>query len=163
MKSEPTTPPFTLRPVCPEDEQFLFTLYASTRYEELAPLDWGEAQRTVFLRVQFAAQQRDYAARFSAANDRLVLVDDTPVGRFWVERSADEVFGVDMALLPAARNYGIGTRLLKDLIAEARATGRTFRFSVLKQNVKARRLYERLGFVIIGDRGTHFRMEYQGQ
>ena len=50
------TPSITLRPIGPDDEAFLYRVYASTREEELAPLGWNEAQKTAFLRMQFTAQ-----------------------------------------------------------------------------------------------------------
>ena len=151
----------TLRPVRPDDKDFLFQLYASTRAAELAPLDWGETERTVFLRMQFDAQCRDYAARFPAAGHQLILLDNERAGRIWVARSVEEIRLVDIALLPSACGLGIGTRLLKELIAEAAAAAKPLRLSVPKHNEAARRLYERLGFTLTGEMTTHFRMEHK--
>ena len=49
-------PEITLRCIAPEDEPFLYRVYAGTREEELAPLGWDEAQKNEFLRMQFSAQ-----------------------------------------------------------------------------------------------------------
>ncbi len=163
MKTEPTNPPVTLRPVDPADEPFLFTLYASSRADELAPLGWGETQRTVFLRMQYAAQQRDYGARFDVAGHQIIIVAGRDAGHIWVERNAEEIRVVDLALLPSARGSGVGTYLFNNLIAEAGQAGLPLRLSVPKHNTGGRRLYERLGFKIIGEISTHFRMEYSKQ
>ncbi len=45
----------SLRPASPEDEHFLLKLYASTRQEEMALLNWPEGQKEAFLRMQFNA------------------------------------------------------------------------------------------------------------
>ncbi len=163
MNVQGYAPAYALRPARPDDQAFLFKLYATTRAEELAPLGWGEMQRTVFLRVQFDAQRRDYAARFPAAGHQLILVADEPVGRIWVARTDEEIRLVDLALLPSTRRHGLGTRLLADLIAEAAAAGKPLRLSVPKHNTAARRLYERLGFALTGEIGTHYRMEHGGK
>jgi len=52
---------------------------------------------------------------------------------------------VDLALLPADRNAGIGMFLMRQVCAEAAQAGKPVRLSVLK-NSRAVRWYERLGF-----------------
>ncbi|HEX8071198.1 MAG TPA: GNAT family N-acetyltransferase [Pyrinomonadaceae bacterium] len=160
--NEQTPPPaLTLRPVAPEDEGFLFTLYASTRADEFAPMGLSEAQLAPLLRMQFEAQRRAYNARYPAAGHQLILLDGQPAGRIWVAREADAFTLVDIALLPAARGGGLGTRLIKDLIAEADSAARPVRLTVLKSNDGARRLYERLGFVVTADLGVYWEMEHR--
>ena len=156
-------PAITLRPVSPDDQEFLFQLYASTRAAELDPLGWGETQRTVFLRAQFEAQRRDYTARFTDTGHEIILADGERAGRIWVARNDEEIRLVDIALLPAFCGRSIGTRLLKELIDEATAAGKPLRLSVPKHREAARRLYERLGFTVTGEIATHFRMEYKKQ
>jgi ribosomal protein S18 acetylase RimI-like enzyme len=163
MNEHGHAPAVTLRPARPDDQDFLCQLYASTRATELALLDWGATQRAVFLRAQFDAQRRDYTARFAPDGHQLILLDGQPAGRIWVARDDEEIRLVDLALLPSARGQGIGTHLLTDLIAEAAAAGKPLRLSVPKHNEAARRLYERLGFTVTEDIGTHFRMEHRGK
>jgi predicted GNAT family acetyltransferase len=67
---------------------------------------------------------------------------------------------VDIALTPPYRGRGLGTRLLRGLIAEAEQSGRPLSLHVETHN-PARRLYERLGFRPAGDSGeVYLRMEY---
>jgi ribosomal protein S18 acetylase RimI-like enzyme len=161
MDMQGSDPAITLRLVGPADEEFLFQLYASTRADKLAPLGWSPAQQTTFLRQQFDAQRRDYQARFPAAGHQLILVADRPAGRIWVARADAEIRLVDLALLPAAQGGGVGTQLLRSLIDEATQTSRPLRLSVLKNNHRAARLYERLGFAVIGDTPTYLQMEHR--
>ena len=44
-------PTATFRPIAPEDEDFLYRVYASTREDELALLDWDDDQKESFLKM----------------------------------------------------------------------------------------------------------------
>jgi ribosomal protein S18 acetylase RimI-like enzyme len=150
----------TLRPIRPEDEGFLFQVYASTRLDELAALGWSAVQREAFLRMQFRAQQQSYLAQFPKADFTIILYDEYPIGRLYIERRAHEVRGIDIALLPEYRQAGIGTAILQGLLAEAARDGKPFRIHVEKLN-RAQRLYERLGFTTIEDDGAYRAMEWR--
>ena len=67
---------------------------------------------------------------------------------------------VDIALLPDYCNRGIGTSLLRGLQSEAAAAGKPLRIHVERFN-PALRLYERLGFHPIADRGVYLFMEWR--
>jgi ribosomal protein S18 acetylase RimI-like enzyme len=67
---------------------------------------------------------------------------------------------VDITLLPEHCGAGIGTGILRDLLAEAAAAGKPVRIHVERQN-PAWRLYERLGFAPIEDKGVYYLMEWR--
>ncbi len=146
------------RPITLEDLSFLFQVYASTRLEELALTDWNEAQKAAFLQMQFTAQHRHYQQYYAAADFLLILQDDIPIGRFYVARGEDEIRIVDIALLPEYRRGGIGATILRDLFAEADAAGKPVRIHVEKFN-PALRLYQRLEFMLVEDKGVYLFME----
>ena len=148
-----------LRPVEPEDETFLFDLYASTRADEMAQWGWNEAQQAAFLSLQFNGQQASYRMQFPQAVHRLILFNDQPVGRMIVLSTDEEVRLVDISLLAEHRNLGIGSRLIRDLCAEAAGQGKPCRLRVLKSNPAAVRLYLRLGFAPDGESDTHIQMK----
>jgi ribosomal protein S18 acetylase RimI-like enzyme len=148
----------SLRPITPDDEAFLLHVYANTREEELASVPWSAAEKEAFLAMQFNAQHRSYQENYPQASFQLILRDDRPIGRLYVDRRPDEICIVDIALLPSYRRQGIGSRLLKDLAAEADQAGKPLRIYVEKFN-PALRLYERLGFAQIGDTGVYYQME----
>ena len=150
----------TFRPIRPEDADFLYEVYASTRQDMLAALGWTAAQGDAFLRMQFHAQDQSYRTQFPNADFLIVLLQERPIGRLYVERRADEILGIDIPLLPAYRQAGIGTAILHDLFAEAARVGKPFRFHVEKMNVRARRLYERLGCTVLTDDGMFLFMEW---
>ena len=157
-----TTATLALRPIGPEDQPFLYEVYASTRLEELAPLGWSAEQQAAFLTQQFNAQHQYYHANYAGADFQIILVNDQPAGRLYVDRRVNEIRLIDIALLPEYRDGGIGSRLLKDLLAEAAQAGQLVSIHVEKFN-PALRLYERLGFSIIDDRGVYWFMQWKPQ
>jgi ribosomal protein S18 acetylase RimI-like enzyme len=147
-----------LRSIAPDDRDFLYRVYASTRYEELAPLNWDAATVDGFLTMQFNAQHLDYQGNYPNASFDLILQDDVPIGRLYVDRRPDELHIIDIALLPEYRNQGVGSAFLNQLIAEAEVSNLPVRIYVERFN-PALRLYTRLGFQPIGDTGVYFLME----
>lgn len=148
-----------LRPVVPEDEQFLYEVYAATRAEELAQIPWNEDQLKMFLKMQLGARDQSYRMHYPEIDDRIILVNEQAAGRLIVVRRDEEIRLADVALLPEHRGRGIGTTLVKDLLGEAKSSGKPLRLQVEKPNVQARSLYERLGFTTTGENMTHFQME----
>jgi GNAT superfamily N-acetyltransferase len=134
-----------LRAATDADEPFLRAVYAQARAEEVAAFGWPPAEVHAFLTIQFDAQRRHLRAAYPASVDAIVVVDGVPAGRLWVDRGADAVTVIDLALLTAHRGAGTGGRLLRDLQADAAARGVPVRLRVLRTS-RARHLYERLGF-----------------
>jgi ribosomal protein S18 acetylase RimI-like enzyme len=109
--------------------------------------------------MQFKAQRQGYATEYPDAEHRIILVDGREAGRILVSRSELEILLVDLSLLPVHRGFGIGTRLIRDLLSEGVTTGRPVRLQVAASNPQAIRLYERLGFLKVADYGVYFQME----
>ena len=151
----------TLCDMTPQDTDFVFDVYASTREEEMALVDWADDQRDAFLRMQFDAQHRHYLEHFADATFQIIVADGAPCGRLFVDRRADEIRIIDIALLPAWRNRGIGTSLLCDLLDEARRTGLPVTIHVERYN-PALSLYRRLGFRAVERRenGVHLLLRW---
>jgi GNAT superfamily N-acetyltransferase len=151
-------PEITLRPVGSSDRDFLLHVYASTREEELAPVPWTDTEKTAFIEQQFEAQHSHYREHYAGASLDVVEWDRAPAGRLYVARWSDEIRIIDIALLPEFRGRGIGTRLITQLVDEGRRRRKRVSIHVEKVN-PALRLYKRLGFVVVGDRGLHLLME----
>lgn len=155
-----TTPSITLRPVAPADAEFLYRVYAHTRYEELAPLCWPAPEVEAFLRMQFRAQDTYYHTHYTSARFDVIVCAGEPVGRLYIDRRSDEIRVIDIALLPECRGKGIGTHLLTDVLTEATAAGLPVRIHV-EVNNSARHLYQRLGFVRTGTTDVYDLMEWR--
>lgn len=149
------------RAVTADDDAFLLSVYASTRADELAQVPWSQEQREAFLKWQFELQQRDYTERFPGAEYNIILIDNQPAGRIWIGRDEEEIRLLDIALLPEFQNRGAGTLLVRQLIDEAKSTGKRLRHMVFVLNNNAQRFYERLGFGVIDDLGGYKHMEWK--
>lgn len=144
----------TLRPVGPDDQNFLIEVYASTRADEMAMVPWTDEQRQAFVQWQFAAQQDHYAKQYPGASHDIIMVDDRPVGRFYVARLDHEIRIVDLTVLPAERNAGVGSYLLKQLLDEADRIDKMTRIYVEDFNPSVA-LFKRLGFAVSEQNGFH--------
>lgn len=153
--------PVTLRLATEADAEFLCAVYASTRAEELAVTGWTDAQKAAFCRQQFDAQTAHYRAHYTGAEYSIVECGGVPVGRLFLARWEKEIRIMDIALLSEHRGAGIGTTLLRELQAEASASSRTLTIHVEKFN-PALRLYQRMGFYPIEDKGVYLLMEWKG-
>ena len=151
----------TLRPVSADDLPFLCAVYASTREQELTAVAWDAAQKAAFLDMQFRAQHTYYLAHYPDAAFDVILINHQPAGRLYIDRATSEIRIVDIALLPEWCNRGIGSALINVLQGEAAAAGKPLRIHVERFN-PALRLYERLGFQQIEDRGVYLFMEWRG-
>jgi len=147
------------RPVTGEDRPLLFEIYASTRAEELKLVPWTAEQKLAFVRQQFEAQDSYYREHYRDTTWEVVLADGVPAGRLYVARWPEEIRVIDIALLPAHRGRGLGTRLLTEVFDEARSAGKPVRIHVEVMN-PARALYERLGFRQVADQGVYLMMEW---
>jgi ribosomal protein S18 acetylase RimI-like enzyme len=147
-----------LRAAGDADRTFLAQVYASTRADELALLPWTGEQKAAFVAHQFEAQDAHYRLHYDGAAFDVIEVDGEPAGRLYVHRGPSEIRIVDIALSPSYRGRGLGTHLLRALIAEADDGGRKLSIHV-ELNNPARRLYERLGFRPAGEHGLHLLME----
>ncbi|WP_134682955.1 GNAT family N-acetyltransferase [Brevibacillus migulae] len=150
------------RLVIPEDEPFLFSVYASTREEEMALWGWNEADKLAFLRMQFQMQLQSYERQYPNHVHQLILVEEAQAGRMMTAKTKDALVLVDLSLLPVFRGKGFGTRILQELQQEAFGTSLPIRLHVQSES-PAIQLYKRLGFQELGEPSVYVSMEWTPQ
>ena len=148
------------RSITTNDLPFLRQLYASTRAQEMDMLDWTHAQKDAFISLQFEAQHDYYTRQFSKAEFLIVEWHAQPAGRVYIDRRATEIRLVDIALLPAFRNRGLGGSLMEELLHEGQSSMLPVTIHVEKNN-PAMHLYTRLGFKAIEEQGVYDLMKWQ--
>ncbi|MFZ4649848.1 MAG: GNAT family N-acetyltransferase [Rubrivivax sp.] len=141
---------FSLRPARPDDLELTYriTENAMRPYVEATWGSWVEEE-----------QRAKHVLNYRAETHQVVLVDSEVAGLLAVEEHADHVWLVKVYLFDAWRNQGIGRRLVEHVIARGRALSKPVRLRVLRVNVRARNLYESLGFRVIEERPERFIME----
>ena len=140
-------PDYQLRQATNADADFLYRLHVAAMRDLVARV-WGWDD---------AWQERFFAVHFDPTHSRIVVVDGEDVGVIAVEWSATDAFLANIEILPEYQGQGLGAALVNGIITQAEACNLPVRLQVLKIN-PARRLYERLGFVVTGETETHFQM-----
>jgi ribosomal protein S18 acetylase RimI-like enzyme len=116
-------------------------------------------------------QMANYIEGWGRAGDAGFIAEagDEAVGACWLRRFSasqpgygflgEDVPGIGLAVRPAHRRRGVGTRLLAAVIELARERGiAALSLSVAQGNEQARRLYERAGFAPVGREGGSLTM-----
>jgi ribosomal protein S18 acetylase RimI-like enzyme len=138
---------FSFRPSTAQDYAWLWALKRLTMrpYVEQMWSGWDDD-----------AQEEFFRANFNPATIRVIVVDGRDVGLLHVEREPAEIFLANIQLLPEFQNRGLGSAVVRSVLADAEAHRLPVRLQVLKSNRAARRLYERLGFQLTGETSTHY-------
>ncbi len=153
-----------LEPVREEHLPAMRAIYGSTRKEELSRVPhWSEEMKTAFIDQQFCAQHTYYLENYKGAEFLAIRKDNAIIGRLYLDRDfgGREIRIIDIALLPAWRNKGIGTGILEDLKREAENRQRPLSIHVESFN-PAKKLYEKLGFRMVSEtNGVYHLMEWR--
>jgi len=149
-----------LRPERPEDHDFRFRLFCDSRLPEWYVIELDAAVRDQLMRHQFVAQTTTYRQRFPRARFDIIELGGEPIGRIVVNRPGTMVHIVDHAIVPALRNRGIGTAIMRALMQEAQDAGLPVRLKVASSNDPSMKLYLRLGLVPIETIPAYIEMQW---
>jgi ribosomal protein S18 acetylase RimI-like enzyme len=143
---------FRLRPTASTDFPFAWPLYR----ELMQPL-------TVELlgRWNETGQKRVVEAALAQEGTFIIALDGSDAGWLQVSESSDSVYLGQLYLAPGSQNRGIGTVIVTELMDKARGAGKTLNLDVMKNN-RARFLYQRLGFQVIGESEHKLHMRWRG-
>lgn len=148
---------FTIRPLTAADEPFLWEmLYQAIHVPE------GQAPppRSILQEPRIAHYVAGWGHQPGDLGFAAVDAAARPVGATWLRlfTPADPGYGyvddktpeLSIAMLPGYRGKGLGSRLINTLLEAARGQYAAVSLSVAPDNA-AMRLYERLGFVTVGE------------
>lgn len=140
---------------CPQisqsDDDFLLSLYASVREEEMSLVPWTDEQKFFFVKSQFEAQTTHYRSTYPDGNFLLIVLDGERVGRVYHCELEDEHRIIDITVAPEFRGRGIGTEIIRGIIESTSKPVRIY----LETNNRSAGLFERLGFSMIHDEGFY--------
>jgi ribosomal protein S18 acetylase RimI-like enzyme len=149
----------SLRASIPTDWDFLKRVFESTRTDEFRAAGLDAQTIRDLLDQQFSMQDAYYRRHYSNGRFDIVLIGDKEIGRLYHDwnSGSGEARVIDIALLPSWRGAGIGTRLMKAVVAEAARRAMAVGLYV-EFNNPVRALYRRLGFEGIGENGIYEQM-----
>ena len=140
----------TLRNARPEDIEFLFSLLK---------VALGLYVEQTYGMCQEAEQHARFIAATRPETHQIVEIEGQPIGCLAVEWLPDHVKLNRVLLAPGVQGRGIGSRLVRLVLAEAHTAHLPVRLRVFKVN-PAQRLWRRLGFSVVGETETHWLMEH---
>jgi ribosomal protein S18 acetylase RimI-like enzyme len=142
-------PAYRIRPATLRDTGFLAdVVLAATAAQGRLPDAFDEPK----WRKGFTESTREQVrGEVAGSTTSVIELGGDPVGRLRVTRSPDRIELSGIQLLPRVQGRGIGTAIIEDLKAEAKAAGVPLDIAVEKDNPRARRLYERLGCVKVAE------------
>jgi len=139
----------TYRAALPEDYSFLFGLHKAAMrvYVEDTFGPWDEDWQETYFR-----------SRFDPALLQIIQLNGEDAGVLFIQERHEELFIANLEILPKFQRRGIGTAVIHDVITAAKRRGKPVALQVLKSNIPARNLYQRLGFGVTGENETHYIM-----
>ena len=138
---------YTMRQVTEADYAFLFHLH-KVSMKDYVSQTWGWDEMV---------QQTLFRERFEPAHLQIVVVDGRKVGVLSVKQQPDTLVIANLQIFPDSQKQGLGTAIIRELLWQASQQGISVSLQVLKVN-PALKLYERLGFTVIGETDTHYLM-----
>ena len=137
-----------LRPATADDLPFAFAVKRAAVGPYVAQVwGWDEDFQRAFHAADWAVRRPD-----------VVELDGVAVGTIEVHAHPAGIDLGEFYLLPPYQRRGIGSELLRRVLARADAEARTVRLQFLKVN-PVRSLYERHGFRVVGETNTHYLAE----
>ncbi len=107
-------------------------------------------------------QRQNFSETTDPAAHEIVELNGEPIGCLLVTKHADYIELDRVFVLPEHQNCGIGAGLVREVLDAAVRDGKVVRLQVFRMN-PAVRLYERLGFVRVGETETHVIMSHAAQ
>jgi len=149
---------YRVRPATADDAAFLANVVIeATRAQGRLPDDFGERQ----WREDFGDWTiKQIRGDIPDSTTSVVEVDDEPAGRLRIARTASHTELCGIQLLPGIQHHGIGAAIIEDLKEQATAAGLPLELDVEKDNPDARKLYERLGFVPVGETAQEYKLRW---
>lgn len=98
---------------------------------------------------------------WSRPETQVIALGNTLCGYFCVVEQLEGPFVYELVIGPEFQGMGIGSLLLKQLQQKAGAQNKPVNLEVLHKNLRAKALYEKLGFIVTSQSETHFQMRWQ--
>lgn len=129
---------YSFRQATMDDYEFLYSLHVQALRPYVEKL-WGWEE----------TWQREYFERkFDPQNRQIIQIEGQDAGVLVVQQCKGQTYIALIEILPEFHGRGVGTTIIKDLCNQAHKRNEVVTLHVLRSNVPARRLYERLGFEV---------------
>lgn len=139
-----------LRTATSEDFGFLFHLHKITQMAYIEAIwGWNEENQLEYHRTSYGT-----------AETCIIQLDDEDIGVLSLIRHDGYIFMQRLEILPEYQRRGIGSQIIRFVVEQASEQEKSVSLHVFKSN-PAHELYEDLGFYIVSETETHYRMLWE--
>ncbi|WP_445369300.1 GNAT family N-acetyltransferase [Methylomonas sp. BW4-1] len=139
---------FTLIDAAEHDKHFIFNAFKLSMRDYI---DWAWGWDDEF-------QHTGFWRNLQVQNFKLICIGKEPAGAIYVQESEQSHWVRTLFLLPEFQRRGIGSTLLAQEALRAKNLNKKLVLDVIKIN-PAKRLYDRMGFRVIGEDRALYHME----
>lgn len=140
--------PLTMRAAKAEDHFFLDALYRESR-QDLLDLPLGAVAIEQMIAMQRMSQTAGVKQTYPSAQDWLLYRHEEAIGHLWLDIGEIDIRVIDIAVLGAWRKQGVATSVLVALQTYASRMNKTISLAVQCNNLVARRVYSKAGFLLL--------------
>lgn len=141
------------------DSEFLSKLFGEIKIAELHADGWQEQMKNQLMAIQYDAYEQMIKNEYPNADDFVIMVDSEKAGRLHLNNEEGSIRILNISILPAFHNLGIGSKIIKDLLVEADLKNKPVYLEVDKVNA-AFNLYKKLGFEVYQHNEIKYSMKY---
>ena len=139
-----------LRPATRKDYDFLYYVKKTTLKPYIEEI-WGWDEDI---------QQAFFANSFDTKTHQVIFYKGIAIGLLETFINDHKIDVIELELLPEYQGKQIGSSILKDILKTANQNNMKVGIGCFKQNARAKKLYEKLGFHQIKETATHYILEY---
>ena len=135
------------RPALDSDIDSLYALHVATM-REYVDQTWGWDD---------AVQEAMFRKNYVPAEIQIITLNGKDIGMISLEERKEDVFLRVIEIHPSYQRQNLGTTIIQKIMNDAIHKMKPIRLRVLRVN-PAKRLYDRLGFLVIEETKTHYIM-----
>lgn len=137
------------RQACESDYQWLYELKVAAMHAYVDQIyGWNDA-----------VQKEFFNSGFNPSNITVITLDGLDAGMFELTKDEGGYFLKRIEIHPSFHNKGIGSYIIQEILSQAASEGENVELTVFKIN-PAQNLYKRLGFEVVNETATHYKMAY---
>ena len=141
----------SIRPANKNDYSFSYYVRKETMKEYIEKMyGWNK-------KIEKENHRKYYSMTMNGKN--IIELDNKKIGLFWYGEEQDFIEINQIFILPKYQNKGIGGKIIIEIINTGKIKNKSIILGVLKSNVKAKNLYEKLGFIEYEQTATEVKLK----
>ncbi|WP_417873997.1 GNAT family N-acetyltransferase [Xanthomarina gelatinilytica] len=107
-------------------------------------------------------QKKMHKDNFDPKKTEIIQSENNQIGFWTIQTSESEIYLENLILGKEFQNNGFGTKIMDLIIRKSEKEKKSIRLRVLKENKRAKKFYEKLGFETILESENHYEMKKTG-